>query len=585
MNVPIGERIFGPFLKVAPRHTWSRFLVLAVDVAVFNLIFYETLRSLLLEPLGYTTAAGTMAWLAAFASLLFLLHGLKPRQGAPRLAGLMFEIVIFAGIFGLAAYAASFTTTDKGVDFSWLRIEIVKTPLWFKMFVKACPGFTTFAVVAVSVLAWRWVSSPQSRFVRLAPGIAVAAFIPAIVATFLPMTDDGSKWQFYVVMFTGPLIGFWILLACRASVLAFRMFPFVLHTALIALSYIGLIPVNALSPEFVCEGGASQPNQFGVARLFPPDDKKPDPSFRFLRKMILSDDRAYFSYGPTCGIYSVQRDTGALQQLPMRGLLRDIGWSKDGNSLFATNWMRGDFMAINGATLKPVCSADIFHQGMATPWSFVVDDTSDHVYMSNMTLPIVAELTVHMDADDCRVHIDRSIDFHATGYTGFTDGAYGLHVDRKRDRLYVLVGMLEGRFEMSLVEIELSSFTVLRNVRMPAGATLVPVRGRDTVLLPSYYLDTIYEVSLPDMKLVRTIEAAPTITAIEQDEKRGVFYATSRTTGELMVIDDASGKVLRSFAVGAKPEALKLARDADQLFLGSGRGIFRIDLARFWPAS
>ena len=107
----------------------------------------------------------------------------------------------------------------------------------------------------------------------------------------------------------------------------------------------------------------------------------------------------------------------------------------------------------------------------------------------------------------------------------------------------------------------------------------------DKVSAPEYDDDMIYEVSLPNMAVVRTIHAAPTITAIEQDDKRGLFYATSRTTGELLVIDDARGEVVRSFAVGAKPDALKLDAGADQLFLGSSRGIFRIDLGRFWPAA
>jgi hypothetical protein len=191
---------------------------------------------------------------------------------------------------------------------------------------------------------------------------------------------------------------------------------------------------------------------------------------------------------------------------------------------------------------------------------------------------------VHMERGNCHVTVNRKINFHATGYTRFPDGAFDLHLDRARNRLYVMVGMLDGKYKMGLVEMELSSFKVLRDLRLPAGPTLVAVRGRNTALLPSYYGDQIFEVSLPDMRLVRTIPAAPTITEIEQDEKRGVFYATSRTAGELLVIDDARGEVVRSFAVGAKPDALKLDAAADQLFLGSARGIFRIDLPRFWSA-
>jgi hypothetical protein len=113
---------------------------------------------------------------------------------------------------------------------------------------------------------------------------------------------------------------------------------------------------------------------------------------------------------------------------------------------------------------------------------------------------------------------------------------------------------------------------------------LVPVHGRETLLIPSYYGDLIFEVSLPQLALVRTIRATPTISAIEQDEKRGLFYAISRTSGELLVIDDRRGEVINRFAVGAKPEAMRLDAAADQLFLGSAAGIFRVDLARFWAS-
>jgi hypothetical protein len=105
------------------------------------------------------------------------------------------------------------------------------------------------------------------------------------------------------------------------------------------------------------------------------------------------------------------------------------------------------------------------------------------------------------------------------------------------------------------------------------------------VLLPSYYYDDIYEVSLSEMRIVRTIRAAPTITAVEQDEKRGLFYATSRTTGELLVIDDARGEVIRRYAVGSKPEALSLDASTDQLFLAGGRGAYRVDLEGFISAT
>lgn len=578
------DAIFAPLARLAPRSTWARVALSLLDAVLFNLIFYKLLRSILLQPIGNASKLDIAIWLSLLVIALFVLHGLRSSASRWRLVGFVAQLALVGAFCGALAVAAGNVSSGKGVDFSWLRVEIVKVPLWIEMFGKACPGFTALAIGAAGLLAWGSIAAPRSRLLRAAPGVLLLGVSVLIARSFLSLPEGPSKAGFYTAAFSGPLLVFWALFACGAFGPAFRVFPFVLHTLYIAFNYVGLIPVHLLAPEFVTEpsaGGPSRTNQHGVTKLFPSGDGEPGASFRFLRKMVLSREEAYFSYGPTCGIYAVHRETGALREIVIPGLIRDLGWSPDNGSLWATNWMNGDFIAVNPRSMERTCVVDMFRDGLTSPWGFVVDAEGDRVYISNVTLPIVAEATVRVSESACSVTVGRSVDFHQIGYTRFTDGAFGLHVDRARDRLYVLVGMLDGKFEMGLVELELGSFKVLRDLRLPAGTLLVPVRGSDTALLTSYYRDDVFEVSLSSMKLVRTMHAAPTITAIEQDEKRGVFYATSRTTGELLVIDDARGEVVRTFAVGAKPEALRLDREADQLFLGSGRGVFRIDLGRF----
>jgi hypothetical protein len=46
----------------------------------------------------------------------------------------------------------------------------------------------------------------------------------------------------------------------------------------------------------------------------------------------------------------------------------------------------------------------------------------------------------------------------------------------------------------------------------------------------------------------------------------------------LLVIDDASGDVLKRTPVGAKPEPITYDRDGDLLFIGGKSGILEIDL-------
>jgi hypothetical protein len=541
------------------------------------------LRSILLQPLGFVSTAAVVVWSAAFLIAVLGLSLLQPWKGRRTIVVIVFQLVavsVFCAV--IAALAAA--PPERGGDSSWLRIEVVKVPLWLGMFVKTCPGFTTAFILAALLLAWRRLAAPRSWWVRVVPVLVAIGYWLFVNHTFSIFPNNAD--QTYAHMFCGPFVVFSILFGIGATVPAYRMLPFALHMTLIGLNYMGLIPITRLAPEFaappsVSADGVLGPNRYGVTRLFPSDTDVPDASFSFLRKMVLSADRAFISFGPTCGIYSVDRGTGALREFALTGLVRDMNWSPDGRYLWGSNWMTGELIALDPERMESHCVADVFDYGLTTPWNFVFDDGK--VYVSNVTQPILAELT--LDANGCGTTLERSIDFHTTGYTPFTDGAFGFYVDRARNRIYVLVGMLGGKFEMGLVELDLKSFTMIRDLRLAAGTGLIPVRGRDSALLPSYYDDSIFEVSLSQMALVRRIRAAPTITAIEQDEKRGVFYATSRTTGELLVIDDARGEVVRRLSVGAKPEALALDAAADQLLLGSARGVFRIELRQFWAAS
>jgi hypothetical protein len=567
-------------LQLAPRAACARLLALVVDATVINLLFYQMLRSILLQPLGLFSMAEVVVWIAAFVIAVPVLSLLQPWKGLRSIVWIVAQLVA-VGAFCLVVAAMAGAQLERGGDSSWLRIEVVKVPLWLGMFVKTCPGFTAAFILAALLLAWRRLATPRSWRVRAVPVVVAIGYWLFVDQTFSIFSNNVDKT--YANIFCGPFIVFAILFVVGATVPAYRILPFALHTTLIGLNYMGVIPITQLAPEFaaaasVGSDGVPGAHRYGVTRLFPANDEAPDASFSFLRKMVLSADRAFISYGPTCGIYSVDRDTGLRREFALTGLVRDLNWSPGGRYLWGSNWMTGEFIALDPERMESHCVADVFDYGLTTPWNFLMD--GDKVYVSNVTQPILAEIT--LDADGCRTTLQRSIDFHTTGYTQFTDGAFGLYVDRARNRIYVLVGMLGGKFEIGLVELDLTSFTMIRDLRLAAGTTLVPVRGRDTVLLPSYYDDSIYEVSLPQMALVRRISAAPTITAIEQDEKRGVFYATSRTTGELLVIDDARGEVVRRLAVGAKPEALAFDAAADQLFLGSGRGVFRIELPQFW---
>ena len=219
--------------------------------------------------------------------------------------------------------------------------------------------------------------------------------------------------------------------------------------------------------------------------------------------------------------------------------------------------------------------------GLRTPWDFVVQ--GDRMFVSNVTPPVIAELAMDRPGQGCPLTLRRMIDFHENGYTGFTDGVFALHLDAARGRLYALVGMLEGTSDMGFLEIDPDSFQVLRELRLPAGMKLEPVEGRGTVLLPNYWGRELYEVSLADMKVVRTLDGVPNVMGMVYDPRRRLIFALSRAGGEMAVLDYASGSTLRTLAVGAKPEAIWLDPGTSRLFVGSSLGILEFDIDAFVP--
>ncbi len=214
------------------------------------------------------------------------------------------------------------------------------------------------------------------------------------------------------------------------------------------------------------------------------------------------------------------------------------------------------------------------------PWA--MKRVGDRLYVTSVTPPLLAELRLSREGQTCNMTLNRIIDFHQIGYTPFTDGVYGLDVDPDRGTILVTVGMLEGRYELSLVEIGLDDFAIRREMRLPSGVTIFPIPGTHRVLLTSYYQPKIFEVDLERWELVRTIHAAPNIFCLVYDEGRRLIYATSRTTGTLQVIDYNSGRVVREDVIGNK--AQPLYDDGDRLFIGSEFGIIEIDLKRYLGA-
>ena len=573
-----------PDRKFSAAKPLAGWLFLFFDMLVFNTLFYCFLKSLLFFPLGYSGPAATLAWGALFTLELYLASRVPLFGKRLSFGGFFAQAALFLGVAGMISLLARITPTGVDTDWSWLVPEIIKTPLWFRMFAKNSWLFTGSVSAVILGLMWTAVRSPRSKYLRVIPVAALLLVAWRIRIAFGETEKDDPV--LYLVFFAGPLLVFAVLYFFRWYRLAFRAAPIMLHLLLVGLNYIGVLPMNSVY-DWVpsADSGKYYVAQLpGAARLYTPTPREARTSFLFARRIFPVGDRLIFSYGPMglTGIFSVDLKSGAVNRTTLAGLVRDLKPSPDGRTLRGVNWQEAKFLLLNADDLRPECSGDLNPFRLKTPWE--AEFNGDRVYISNVTYPILTELAAGDDQNPCALTLRRAIDFHAQGYTRFTDGAFDIYIDTARRRLYLLVGMLGGEYQMGLVEVDLDEFRVLRDLRLPAGTAILPVPEKGTLLLPSYYYDRLFEVSPTEMKVLRVIDADPSVFSLAFDPKRNRIYTASRTTGKLAVIDYGSGRTLKHEPVGAKPEALYLDRGADCLYLGSGAGIIRIDLTAFLDA-
>jgi hypothetical protein len=519
----------------------------------------------------------------AFCAFIFVSGRIKVQGKQVVLRWLLFQLFLFLGAAGIVSQWAKIVPQGTDTDWSWIVPEVIKTPLWIQMFAQTSWLFFAAAVLFVFFLMYAAIKSPKNPLLWAVPLLACAALAWKIIFSFSETERDYPV--IYFINFVCPMLIFGALMLFRVHRLAFRAAPIMLHLLMVGLNYIGALPVTTVC-EVVpfCDSGQSFAKHIEGAELYyKPTSDEVGSSFNFLRRIFKLGDRLIVAYGPMgmTGVMSIDLTDRSVKKLAYRGLSRDIQPSPDGEKIWAVNWQETRFVVINPKDMNIECESDLYKHQITTPFEFIVAE--DKIYISNVTYPSITELTLPPDSDGCALTPVRSINFYQNGYTDFTDGCYGMFVDRQRGRIFSVIGLLEGRYVSGFVESDLSDFRVLRDIRLPLANDIIPLPSKGTVLLPSYYYKKIFEVSLDDMRLRRTLESDPNLYlySIAFDERRNLIYTSSRATGYLRVIDYESGKTIRRVPVGQKAEPLYFDRENDRLYIGSKAGIFKIDLKKF----
>lgn len=570
-----------------------RVLALWLDVLIFNVLFYLFVKALIFHPLEISSLWQIFLWGLLFTACLYIFNHLHRWRERLRFQATTLQWLFFMAIAFFATFLSNQMTTHKGLDFSWLRPEMIKIVWWLRMFIPLTPYFTVFFILTITFLMWRATTKPKSRLIWLIPLIFSLVMIWLYLDTLAPIEGMSFRpgqylpprkgsYIFFAALFGGPPLLLFFLLVIRFYSMAFRVVPIVYFFAQILLNYIGILPMQSihdLVPILATRGYVTRSIE-GVSMFYPPPGTEVDSTFTFLRKMVGTPERLYVNYGPTCGLYAFDRATGKARQQLLPGLMRDLQLAPDGRHLWGTNWYTGDFLSLDADDLKTQCKKDIFPFGLLTPLQFIPYN-QEGLFVSNVTPPVISYLAYENIANPCQLSLRKTIDFQKTGYTLFSDGVYGMYLDAPNHRLYALVGMLGDRFLMGLVELDSWTFQIIREVHLRAGMLITPVKGRHTVLIPSYYSDELHEVSLDTMRILRTMHTDPNILGLAHDLRRGLFYAVSRATGMLSVISDGTGEVIRKVPVGNKAEPVWLDEENDLLFIGSRLGIVQIELAKF----
>ena len=566
-------------------------LLVWVDLLLLNLIAFQlTLQTLL----GHLDGLMLIGSALGMGLLIVLSHALLDTGLPKRRRRLILELACPALAMGFLIALQGVQHVAKGVEFNFITTELVKLPFWIYLLATACPYFTTLFVVGALGLTLGWRIAPTHPLIQRAPRYLVWAFSLTVVYKlafsytgegFGGFVSNASQALLYLFIFAsapGALVWF----ARRGYLLlASRLIPSSWILVTLFLNYTGVVPLYGWGElAFVSDKDYIESNE-GVRVIAEPPEGGLGRSFNFLRQIQRTPDRLFASYGPSCGILSVDLLTRKVDHLHIPGLFRDMQMLEDPHRLWAANWRQGDLILVDPVSFEIACTIDVFAQDIPKPYHMAWD--GDTLYLTNLNPPRLFETKVSVSTykggpwrggpAKCELEIVRMLDFHEIGYTPYQDAAHYSYLHKESGKIYVSIGVLEDTYLMGMPEVDINTWEVTGDIRLPAGGIFFN-EVTDTFILPSFYYGKMWEVRREDLSVIRELEADPRSFKIAFDPHRRLIYTASRITGTVRVIDYASGETLHRLPVGAKSEPLDYDEARDVLYTGGASGIVQIKL-------
>lgn len=533
------------------------------DACVFGLALYKGIEYTLLYADSVISAARLALWLAlVFAVIAALRVRWTQRFGGRLFPALIVEIAA-CGTFMLMLFRLS-GIQRKTQSFTWLAIEWHKLLDNHWLLVRITPWFAV--VLAAVAVGGIWLVAAKRRAWLL---IALTALIALTMHQCLIMAKKGTLGV-YIVMYVMPLAAAAVAGVFRQQRAAARAIVLGAASLILLWHYIGWVPVS-FDTRF---------NRMpGVEKIYPRQGRAPEFPLGFFRDFQVDDGQRYLftAYGPTSGMIRLDLKTGSLKIIKTTDeLVRYIDLVPERREFFALDWMSQDMLTLSMDTMKILRRENVCFEKeqMYVPVFFI--EHGDHMYATYSERPGAAEYALRP------LRLRRSINFRKTGLMRFRSGVWKAALDPVRNKLFVELGMTDLRDKFLIVRIDLKRFIVDGIAELPEGGLeLTTIPGKRRVIATSFFSNKLYEFDMDTMKPTRVLRGPISCRNLVYDKRRELLIGTGFLNGDLRIMDFRTGKTLKRANVGNKAASLFLTPADDTLYLGSSRGIFRVDMDRF----
>jgi hypothetical protein len=283
----------------------------------------------------------------------------------------------------------------------------------------------------------------------------------------------------------------------------------------------------------------------------------------------------FTAYGPTSGLIKIDLKSRKAQVLPTpEGGIRNLSVDGPDDVLYAVEWMNSELWEVDKGSFQLLKKFIIYRPDAATHYAAIYHDGS---YLLS-----VIDLAGAAKFDRTEGKVTLFTDFYAAKLTKFRCCAQALALDKNKNTFFVEVGHVDIQRRNRIVALDAANLSVKGDLLAPEGGLgLTYVPDNDLLLMTSFFSRNIYVIDASNLKIVRSVKGPYSAFDPAVDRKRNLWYAAGYLDGMLYAIRPSDGATVAKLHLGNKATPICLVPEWDALFVGSTRGILKVDLNKF----